>query len=67
MFELKIDSTLPPNEIFFICFCALQRSKEPGSDIYMTTHGCTRRTNNTSILTVLLQRYPFGNTLNSLL
>ena len=33
MFELKIDSTLPLNQILFICFCALQRSKEPKSDI----------------------------------
>jgi len=33
MFELKIDSTLPLNQILVICFCALQRSKEPRSDI----------------------------------
>ena len=32
MFELNIDSTLPLNQILFICFCAFQRSKEPRSD-----------------------------------
>ena len=33
MFQLKIYSTLPLNQMFLICFCALQRSKEPRSDI----------------------------------
>ena len=33
MFELEIDSTLPLNKIFFICFCALQHYKVFKSDI----------------------------------
>ena len=45
MFELKIDSTLPLNQIPFICFCALQRSKEPRSDrmAFGTVHAWIQR------------------------
>ena len=43
MFELKIDSTLPLNQILFICFCALQRSKEPRSDKSIFLVGDDRR------------------------